>query len=81
MTRPDFRLYVDECQTPSLATQEASAARFPCSLLRRVDEEVEESERVSSDPSAGAYGRRDEASVTEDTLRRVSLKKPKRPRL
>ncbi len=38
-------------------------------------------QRVSSDPSAIAYGRRAEALAKEDMLRRIPPKIPKGPRL
>ena len=37
-------------------------------LLRRVDKTLEDAQRVSSDPSARAYGRRAEALAKEDML-------------
>jgi hypothetical protein len=51
------------------------------SLLRRMDQALEECGRVSSDPSAKAYGRRAEAIAKEDMLRRIPPKIPKGPRL
>jgi hypothetical protein len=42
---------------------------------------VEECGRVSSVPSAKAYGRRAEAIAKEDMLRRIPPKIPKGPRL